>query len=248
MNIERKIGSFRIGSWDFYPATGELRRGPDLRRLEPRAARTLELLREAEGAVISQEQLIAGVWNGRNLSENSVAVVIGQLRRALGDDAREPRLIETIPKRGYRLAATIQPRPQRATRWPIVIALAAIAGLLLLLVAPQLARPSAVEVGMADVVNATSERAYDPVVRATSELIVADLSKRGFSVRRGGRSNTLNLTGRLVMWNGAPSLGMSATDSSGVVVWSAMINGTAATIPAGVAHKLDEFQARFGRR
>ena len=248
MNIERKIGSFRIGSWDFYPTTGELRRGADLRRLEPRAARTLELLREAQGEVISQEQLIAGVWNGRNLSENSVAVVIGQLRRALGDDAREPRLIETIPKRGYRLAATIQPRPQRATRWPILVALAAIAGLILLLVATQLWRPSTPEVGMADVVNATSEPAYDPVVRATSELIVADLSKRGFTVRRGGKSNALNLTGKLVMWNGAPSLGMSATDSSGVVVWSAMINGTAATIPAGVAHKLDEFQARFGRR
>ena len=248
MNIERKIGRFRIGSWDFYPATGELRRGTDVRRLEPRAARTLELLREAQGEVISQEQLIAGVWNGRNLSENSVAVVIGQLRRALGDDAREPRLIETIPKRGYRLAASVQPPPQRAKHWPIAIALAAIVGLSLLFVATQLWRPSIAEVGMAEVVNATGERIYDPVVHATSELIVADLSKRGFSVRRGGKSNTLNLTSRLVMWNGAPSLGMSATDSTGVVVWSAMINGTAATIPAGVAHKLDEFQTRFGRR
>jgi DNA-binding winged helix-turn-helix (wHTH) protein len=111
MNIARSIGRHRIGGWEFLPATGELRRRTDLRRLEPRAARTLELLCEAKGEVVSQEELIAAVWQGRALSENSVAVVIGQLRRALEDDAREPRLIESIPKRGYRLRAT-QPEAQ----------------------------------------------------------------------------------------------------------------------------------------
>src|SRR3954454_23951548 len=105
MNVERGIGRHRIGAWEFSPATGELRRRTDLRRLEPRAAKALEMLCEAGGEVVSQEQLIDGVWQGRALSENSVAVVIGQLRKALDDDAREPRLIETIPKRGYRLRA-----------------------------------------------------------------------------------------------------------------------------------------------
>ena len=38
MNIERSIGRHRIGDWEFSPATGELRRRTDLRRLEPRAA------------------------------------------------------------------------------------------------------------------------------------------------------------------------------------------------------------------
>src|SRR3954451_24295020 len=105
MNVERGIGRHRIGAWEFSPATGELRRRTDLRRLEPRAAKALEMLCEAGGEIVSQEQVIDGVWQGRSLSENSVAVVIGQLRRALDDDAREPRLIETIPKRGYRLRA-----------------------------------------------------------------------------------------------------------------------------------------------
>src|SRR5215217_1243145 len=105
MNVERGIGQHRIGGWEFSPSSGELRRRTDVRRLEPRAARALQLLCEANGAVVSQEQLIAEVWQGRALSDNSVAVVIGQLRRALDDDAREPRLIETIPKRGYRLRA-----------------------------------------------------------------------------------------------------------------------------------------------
>src|SRR3954469_3839253 len=131
MNVERSIGRHRIGGWEFSPATGELRRRADVRRLEPRAAKALELLCEANGEVVSQEQLIAGVWSGRSLSENSVAVVIGQLRRALDDDAREPRLIETIPKRGYRLRTAIDETEGRPTRRSFAIAL--IAAIVLLL-------------------------------------------------------------------------------------------------------------------
>ena len=55
MNIARSIGRHRIGGWEFLPATGELRRRTDLRRLEPQRRRTLELLCEAKGEVVSQE-------------------------------------------------------------------------------------------------------------------------------------------------------------------------------------------------
>src|SRR3954463_591390 len=122
MNVERGIGRHRIGAWEFSPATGELRRRTDLRRLEPRAAKALEMLCEAGGDVVSHEQLIRGVWNGRSLSENSVAVVIGQLRRALEDEAREPRLIETIPKRGYRLRTAKEETESRSARRSFAIA------------------------------------------------------------------------------------------------------------------------------
>ena len=186
MNVERSIGRHRIGGWEFSPATGELRRRTDVRRLEPRAARALEMLCEAGGDVVSQEQLIDGVWQGRALSENSVAVVIGQLRKALDDDAREPRLIETIPKRGYRLrqrqraaagrtpCACLSFRHRRdhsrCHRLPVVLRTRN--------------RPPAI--GVTDVVNATGNAAYDPLARATSELIVTDLGKRGLAVHRDG--------------------------------------------------------------
>src|SRR3954464_1637110 len=133
MKDERGLGRHRIGAWEFSPATGELRRRTDLRRLEPRAAKALEMLCEAGGEVVSQEQLIDGVWQGRSLSENSVAVVIGQLRRALDDDAREPRLIETIPKRGYRLRDTEadnrKPEKQRALLLIAIIVVALLIGI-----------------------------------------------------------------------------------------------------------------------
>src|SRR3954466_549100 len=154
MKDERGIGRHRIGAWEFSPATGELRRRTDLRRLEPRAAKALEMLCEAGGEVVSQEQLIDGVWQGRSLSENSVAVVIGQLRRALDDDAREPRLIETIPKRGYRLRAdqAHAERPARQRTFAII----AIAALILLIAATAvwtLRSPGAMAIGVADVAN-----------------------------------------------------------------------------------------------
>jgi DNA-binding winged helix-turn-helix (wHTH) protein len=246
MNIARSIGRHRIGGWEFLPATGELRRRTDLRRLEPRAARTLELLCEAKGEVVSQEELIAAVWQGRALSENSVAVVIGQLRRALEDDAREPRLIETIPKRGYRLRAT---QPEAQTRWrrrtivPVALAgaVVAIAGLSL-----SLGGRSAPAVAVVDVVNETGNAAYDPLARATSELIVTDLTVRGLAVRRDGAGG-LRLASKLVMWDGLPYLGMTSTDASGAVRWSAMIKATEGAVPPGVAAKLDDFASQVRR-
>jgi DNA-binding winged helix-turn-helix (wHTH) protein len=238
MNVERSIGRHRIGGWEFSPATGELRRRTDVRRLEPRAARALEMLCEAGGDVVSQEQLIDGVWQGRALSENSVAVVIGQLRKALDDDAREPRLIETIPKRGYRLrkgeGAAAKPNALRVLMLSTIAAiiLAAIAATFVL----RTATPPAI--GVTGVVNATGNRAYDPLARATSELIVTDLGERGLAVHRDG-AGELRLASKLVMWDGAPFLGMTATDSGGAVRWSAMINATEGRVPPGVAAALD---------
>ena len=241
MNDAAGSGRHRIGSWDFNPATGELRHDSELRRLEPRAARTLELLCEAKGEVVPHEQLIDRVWNGRAVSENSVAVAIGQLRRALDDDARDPKLIETIPKRGYRLVAgaSAPSRPRNRAR---LLAIVLVVGLLVAGMGFGLrnavARPG---LAMSDIANQTGDRRYDPLARATTELMLAELSERGFDVERGGSGRML-ITGKLVMWNGEPYLGLSATDPNGVVRWSAMTGGTSAAVPAGLSGKLDEFQ------
>jgi DNA-binding winged helix-turn-helix (wHTH) protein len=244
MNVERSIGRHRIGGWEFSPASGELRRRTDLRRLEPRAARALQMLCEAAGDVVSHEQLIERVWQGRALSENSVAVVIGQLRKALDDDAREPKLIETIPKRGYRLHATAAAAAEAPARRRhfVSIAIAALA-LVIAAAAWTFSRPAAPSIGMSDVTNATGNAAYDPLVRATSELIVADLGERGFAVRRDGGGD-LRLASKLVMWDGSPYLGMTATDAKRVVRWSAMIAATEGKIPRGVAAELDGLAAQ----
>jgi DNA-binding winged helix-turn-helix (wHTH) protein len=238
MNVERSVGRHRIGAWEFSPATGELRRRTDVRRLEPRAAKALEMLCDAGGEVVSQEQLIDGVWQGRALSDNSVAVVIGQLRKALDDDAREAKLIETIPKRGYRLRKTEleggRPDRQQAFLLVALIVAAVLIGIAELVFTGRGSPPIVVT----DVANETGNRAYDPLARATSELIVDDLGKRGFAVRREGRGD-LRLGSKLGMWDGAPYLGMTATDAGGVVRWSAMIEATEGKVPRRVAAELD---------
>jgi DNA-binding winged helix-turn-helix (wHTH) protein len=245
MNVERGIGRHQIGGWEFSASTGELRRRTDVRRLEPRAAKALELLCEAKGEVVSQEQLIAGVWGGRALSDNSVAVVIGQLRKALDDDAREPRIIETIPKRGYRLRidrSVAKAEPER--RRSMVILGAVLAILAAGLGAYLTLRPAVLGVAVSDVVNETGNPAYAPLARATSELIVTELGARGYAVRRSGQGD-LALVPKLVMWDGRPFLGITATDRSGVVRWSLMANAMPGKVPPAVDRGLDDLAARF---
>jgi DNA-binding winged helix-turn-helix (wHTH) protein len=246
MNLVGDIGGHRIGEWRFHPAAGELRRRSEVRRIEPRAAKTLELLCAARGGVVTHEQLIQEVWSGRSLSENSVAVVVGQLRRALDDDARDAKLIETIPKRGYRLVGSASAPASRPMRWRVIATtlVAILVGIGAVLATRSMtSRP---DIAMTDIANQTGDPRYDPLARATSELMLAELSKRGFDVERGTRGR-MSVSGKLVMWSGEPYLGLSATDADGVVRWSAMTRGTSDAVPAGLRVKLDEFQRAVQR-
>ena len=245
MNIERGLGRHRIGGWEFSPGTGELRRRTDVRRLEPRAAKALELLCEANGELVSQEQLIASVWGGRALSDNSVAVVIGQLRKALDDDAREPRLIETIPKRGYRLRidpSVEAPSAERKKSLTILAILVIIVLAVALYLVP--GRPPVLAIAASDVANETGNPAYAPLARATSELIVSELGQRGYVVRRSGQGD-LALSSKLIMWDGKPFLSINANDQAGVVRWSLMANAMPGKVPPAINSGFDELATKF---
>lgn len=64
--------------------------------------------------VVSKEELLEVVWGGAFVEEGALAQAIHSLRKALGDDARQPRFIQTVPKRGYRLVAGVEPRSEPA--------------------------------------------------------------------------------------------------------------------------------------
>lgn len=231
---------YRIGAWTFRAGENELLQAGERRRLEDRAARTLELLCRRAGEAVGQDEIIAEVWNGRSQSPNSIPVVIGQLRRALGDDARSPRFIETVPKRGYRLVS--EPAATAPRRWRGAIALLIMLLLIVAGVAWLSLRPAPPALAVADVVNATGDPAYDPLARATSELIVARLSRRGLVFRRGDAlEGETQLAARLTLWNGEPTLGLTATAPDGSVHWSAMARGPADKLPGNVHRSLDAF-------
>ena len=71
-------------------------------------------LAEARGAVVSKSELLDTVWPDTIVGEDALTRAIGELRKALGDDARSPRFVETIPKRGYRLVCALKPVPTRS--------------------------------------------------------------------------------------------------------------------------------------
>jgi len=234
----------KVGDWTFVPSTGELHRGDVVRRVEPRAARALELLCAADGGVVSQEEFVAKVWDGRALSENSLSVVIGQLRRALGDDAREPRIVETIPKRGYRLRAAAAAEPaSRTGRGGVAVALALFA-VLALWAWLAMQAPEPLRVGVREVANETGDPTHAPLARATSELLVNRLADRGFAVHRG-RAGDLDLRSKLIIWDGRPFLSLSALDRQGTVRWSAMLDASPGRVPPNVERAFDDFAVQF---
>lgn len=83
----------------------------------------LVTLAAREGAVVSRRALIESVWAEVAVGEEVLTRAISILRRALGDDARRPRVIETVFKRGYRLMTPVTPvRPSASDDGDVPIA------------------------------------------------------------------------------------------------------------------------------
>ncbi|ATS67131.1 winged helix-turn-helix domain-containing protein [Xanthomonas citri] len=97
------VPRFRLGPLLVEPERQTLIDDGQTITLEPRMMEVLIVLAERAGEVISAEQLLIEVWHGSFYGDNPVHKTIAQLRRKLGDDSRQPRFIETIRKRGYRL-------------------------------------------------------------------------------------------------------------------------------------------------
>ena len=85
-----------------------LRDGEEV-RWEPKVMSVLVYLARHRGQVVSRSDLESGVWTGMVVGYDAVTNAIIKLRRALGDDSRAPRIIETISKQGYRLIADVRP-------------------------------------------------------------------------------------------------------------------------------------------
>jgi DNA-binding winged helix-turn-helix (wHTH) protein/Tfp pilus assembly protein PilF len=127
---------FRLGDWVVHPQDGTLRSGGASRRLEPQVMDLLVFLASRSGGVVSKQEILDHVWKGSLVSDDALTGAIYQLRKALGDDARRPRFIETIPKRGYRLlvaaGAPDAPAAESAGRRPAGWSLAAVLAVLAL--------------------------------------------------------------------------------------------------------------------
>jgi DNA-binding winged helix-turn-helix (wHTH) protein/predicted ATPase len=86
-------------------ATQGLRRGAQEVRLTPKSLRVLWHLAERPGRVVTKDELFAAVWSDVAVTDAALATCIQEIRRALDDDAREPKYVATVHRRGYRFVA-----------------------------------------------------------------------------------------------------------------------------------------------
>ena len=152
-----QAGAFEVAGCRVEPASLQVTvDGQDV-RVEAKVMLVLLYLSEHAGRVVSRAELEERLWPGRVVTEDSVTKAIAKLRRVFGDDAHNPRVIETIPKSGYRLIADVErpietrppvasdsdpatrtPPRHRTPKWKWVVAIGAaillIAGLLQTLV------------------------------------------------------------------------------------------------------------------
>jgi TolB-like protein/tetratricopeptide (TPR) repeat protein len=86
----------------------ELRREADLVAVEPQVLGVLLHLVRNRGRLVSRDDLIAGVWDGRFISESTLSSRVSAVRRAIGDNGEQQRLIRTLPRKGYRFIGLVQ--------------------------------------------------------------------------------------------------------------------------------------------
>ena len=100
--------SFWLGEWRVEPDLNRLSRNEEEVHLEPKAMAVLVYLAERDGAVVSADEIITAVWDDRPMGDNPVYKTVAKLRKALEDDADKPVYVATVPKKGYRLVASIR--------------------------------------------------------------------------------------------------------------------------------------------
>jgi TolB-like protein/DNA-binding winged helix-turn-helix (wHTH) protein/Tfp pilus assembly protein PilF len=127
----------RFGPFSLDAESGELRRDGEVVPLAPQPFRLLLALASRPGELVTREELRQQVWGDGTFVdfERGLNFCILQARTALGDDAKQPAYIETLPRRGYRFVAAIHPaihdlapvvQPRRFRRMSMFVAAAAL--------------------------------------------------------------------------------------------------------------------------
>ncbi|MBI3801478.1 MAG: AAA family ATPase [Deltaproteobacteria bacterium] len=118
---------FSFGPYRLDPTIRQLWRGTQLVKLTPKALAVLRVLASRPGQVVTKDDLFQAVWAGTVVSDTALTSCIKELRQALRDDARKPRYLETVHRRGYRFIgqvisdqlSVVSPPPAALPRSPL---------------------------------------------------------------------------------------------------------------------------------
>jgi eukaryotic-like serine/threonine-protein kinase len=125
--------SYRFDEIVLNPETFSVEKGGRALALEPKSIRLLHYLIQNRSRAVGKDELLSKIWQDVAVTENALARVVAQLRKALGDDAKVARYIETVPTIGYRFVADVtevnpaatvpasivkpEPAPRNGSRW-----------------------------------------------------------------------------------------------------------------------------------
>lgn len=107
------VKNFWIGEWLIQPDLNRIVRSDRKIHVEPKVMQVLLYLSRHPGEVLSKERIMEAVWHDSFVTDDALVRAIRALRGAFEDDVREPRVIQTIPTKGYRLL----PRVLRKTQF-----------------------------------------------------------------------------------------------------------------------------------
>jgi adenylate cyclase len=114
---------FRVGEWLVEPDLNSITRANKKISVEPKVIEVLAYLASHPGEVLSKTQIIQAVWPDTYVSDEVLRYSISELRKAFNDDAKNPSIIQTIARRGYRLIAEVSGgSPQDSRRSVAVMA------------------------------------------------------------------------------------------------------------------------------
>src|SRR5262245_38346685 len=109
MSPEPRADRVRFGSFELHLRSRELQNGATRVRLQEQPFEILMMMLERPGDVVTRDELRQRLWpNGTFVDfEHSLNAAVKRLRSALGDDAENPRFVETLPRRGYRFIGAL---------------------------------------------------------------------------------------------------------------------------------------------
>ena len=105
-----------FGACRFEPHGNKLARGGEQYRLEPKQSQVLLWLLAHAGDVVTKDDLLAFCWQGRPVPDEVLTVAVSHLRKALGDSARNPIYIKTVPGTGYQFVGPVAASQRRAAQ------------------------------------------------------------------------------------------------------------------------------------
>lgn len=187
---------------------GTIVSGSESIRLEPKVMELLKVLADASPGMVARDDLMAALWPDSVVGDDALARCVLKLRRALGDEAREARFVETLPKRGYRLLQPLRPIPESSGRKMGWVIAALIAGLTIFAVGIRsVIEPDGTASPTADPGDVVLlERAHDHYYQFTREgnEAAAELYRRllarqpDLAAARAGMANVL--AQRIIRW------------------------------------------------